>query len=124
MAGLAFGVLGFVVLGLATTSFVFCFGIPLTALWGLAGPASQGLMSRRVSASEQGQLQGANNSLRGIAGMLGPGMFTLTFAAFIGTQRDWHLPGAPFFLAAVLLTGSGLLAWRVTRQAIRDENAA
>ena len=34
-------------------------GVPVMALWGLAGPALQGLMSRLVSPSEQGQLQGA-----------------------------------------------------------------
>lgn len=115
LAGLAFGVAGFIVFGFAETGFVFWWGIPLTALWGLAGPAAQGLMSRRVGASEQGQLQGANSSLRGISGMIGPGVFTLIFAAFIGARSDWHLPGAPFYLAALLLVGAGILAWRVAR---------
>lgn len=115
IAGLAFGVAGFFVFGFASSGFAFWWGIPLTALWGLAGPAAQGLMSRRVSASEQGQLQGANSSLRGISGMIGPGIFTLIFAAFIGARSDWHLPGAPFYLAALLLAGACVLAWRVTR---------
>jgi hypothetical protein len=30
-------------------------------------------------------------------------LFTQTFAAFIGPQRDWHLPGAPMLVAALLL---------------------
>ena len=46
------------------------------ALWGLAGPASMGIMSRLVGASEQGQLQGANSSLMALAGLIGPGLFT------------------------------------------------
>ena len=37
-------------------------------------------MSRHVGADEQGQLQGANASIPGIASMLGPGLFSLTFA--------------------------------------------
>ena len=55
-------------------------------------------MTRRVSSSEQGQLQGAIASLTGIAGLLGPSLFTQTFAAFIGPQADWHFPGAPYLI--------------------------
>ena len=29
-------------------------------------------------------------------------LFTQTFATFIGAHRDWHLPGAPFLLSALL----------------------
>ena len=36
------------------------------SLWGLMSPALQGLMTRLVSPSEQGQLQGANSSVLGI----------------------------------------------------------
>ena len=85
------------------------------AFWGLAGPSMQVFMTRRVSSSEQGQLQGAIASLTGIAGLLGPSLFTQTFAAFIGPQADWHFPGAPYLLSTmILLLGAGI-AWRVTR---------
>lgn len=80
---------------------------------GLYGPSAQGLMTRHVQPSEQGRLQGANNSLMGITGVIGPGIFTLTFAHFIGSQSDWHLPGAPFLLAALMLMIAVILAWRV-----------
>ncbi len=85
---------------------LFLIGVPLQALWGLDGPAAQGLMTRRVDASEQGQLQGALSSLRGIAGLIGPGLFTLTFAHFIGPGSGLQLPGAPFLLAAALLASA------------------
>jgi DHA1 family tetracycline resistance protein-like MFS transporter len=49
----------------------------------------------------------------GIAGVIGPGIFTLTFASFIGVQSDWHLPGAPFLLSALMLVMAFGLAWRV-----------
>jgi MFS transporter, DHA1 family, tetracycline resistance protein len=117
VTGLLFGVAGFAIFGLAPTGALFWLGVPVNALWGLSGPPMQGLMSSRVSASEQGQLQGALSSLRGIAFMIGPGLFTLTFASFIGARRDWHLPGAPFVLAALLLAGAVLVALRVTRPA-------
>jgi DHA1 family tetracycline resistance protein-like MFS transporter len=115
VAGLLAGTGGFTVYGLAATGAWALAGVPLQALWGLSAPAAQGLMTRRVDAADQGQLQGAQASLMGIAGLIGPGLFTLTFAAFIGARRDWHLPGAPFLLAALLLASAVAVAWRVTR---------
>jgi DHA1 family tetracycline resistance protein-like MFS transporter len=49
-------------------------------------------MTRRVSPFEQGELQGAIASLRGIAMLIGPGLFSLTFACFIAPEHP--LPGA------------------------------
>lgn len=115
IAGLLFGTVAFAIYGLAATGAVFMIGVPVMALWGLSGPSAQGLMTRRVEPAAQGQLQGALQSLRGITGMLGPGLFTLTFANFIGSRYDWHLPGAPFLLAALLVAGAMTTAWKVTR---------
>ena len=115
IAGLLFGVAGFSVFGFATSGIAFWSGIPLMALWGLASPSMLGLMSRRVGPSEQGQLQGANSSIMGIANLLGPGLFTQAFAIAIGAGSAWHLPGAPFVLAAALLVVATIAAWVVTR---------
>jgi MFS transporter, DHA1 family, tetracycline resistance protein len=117
LIGLLFGVAGFLVFGLATSGPAFLLGIPLMALWGLANPSAQGLMSRRVGPSEQGRLQGANSSVMGIANMVGPGLFTQAFAIAISSGRDWHLPGAPFVLAAALLAVAASAAWAATRAA-------
>jgi MFS transporter, DHA1 family, tetracycline resistance protein len=114
LAGLGFGAAGFAVYGFAPTGLVFWMGIPLMTLWGLSGPAAQGLMTRRVQPGEQGQLQGAQSSLVGIAGLFGPGLFTWTFASFIGPLSGWELPGAPFLLAALLLACAMGVASQVT----------
>jgi MFS transporter, DHA1 family, tetracycline resistance protein len=114
LLGLSFGALGFAIYGLAESGAMFWLGIPVMSLWGLFGPSSQGLMSSRIGQSEQGQLQGALSSLMGIAGMIGPSLFTQTFAHFISPQSGAHLPGAPFLLAASLLLFAIGLAWRVT----------
>lgn len=114
IAGLLCGAVGFAIYGLAPTPTIYCLGIPVMAFWGLAGPSAQALMTRRVGPSEQGQLQGAIASLSGIAGLIGPSLFTQTFAAFIGPQAGWHLPGAPFLLATLLLLTGATLAWRAT----------
>ncbi|MEA2906515.1 MAG: transporter, family, tetracycline resistance protein [Alphaproteobacteria bacterium] len=113
--GLLFGIAGFTTWALAPNGLVYWLGIPLLSLWGFAGAASLGLMSRRVSPSEQGQLQGANASMMGIANLIGPGLFTQVFAFFIGAGAAWHLPGAPFLLAALLLAAAAVVAMRVTR---------
>ena len=102
LAGLAFGAAGFTIFGLAARGWMFCAGIPVMALWGFVGPALQSLMSRLVSPSEQGQLQGANSSVMGLTGLIGPGLFTTTLAYFIA-PGGWQLPGAPWLLAALLL---------------------
>ncbi len=113
LAGLLFGMVGFAIFGLAPVGIIFCLGIPIFSLMGMYGSSSQGLMTRHVQPSQQGQLQGANNSIMGIAGVVGPGIFTLTFASFIGRQSNWHLPGAPFLLALLMLVAAFGLAWRV-----------
>ncbi len=117
IAGLACGVAGFAIFGLAPNGPIFWLGIPVMALWGLSNPASQGLMSRRIGPQQQGQLQGANASLMGVANLIGPGLFTLTFAFAIGAAKDWGLPGAPYLLAAGLLAAAMVVALRATRGA-------
>jgi MFS transporter, DHA1 family, tetracycline resistance protein len=114
LTGLLGGAGGFAIYGLAPNTAAFVAGLPIFALMGLFTPAVQSLMTRRVAANEQGQLQGTTSSLMGIAGMIGPGLFTLTFATFIGARRGWHLPGAPFLLAGLMLGTAALIAWRVT----------
>jgi DHA1 family tetracycline resistance protein-like MFS transporter len=115
LAGLFFGVLGFAGFALANRGWIVLAAIPFIALWGVAAPAIQSLMSRRVDPTSQGKLQGAINSLRAVTGMAGPILFTQIFAVAISPKYALHFPGAPYFLAAVLLLCSLLLAVFVTR---------
>ena len=102
--GLACGVAGFAAFGLAITGAWFLAGIPLTALWGIASAATLGLMSRYVGASEQGQLQGANSSLMGIANPLGPASSPRP------SRYSWVQAPPCSFRRAVLLAGLMLVA--------------
>jgi MFS transporter, DHA1 family, tetracycline resistance protein len=115
IAGLAFGVAGFGIFGLAPTAAVFFLGIPVMALWGLVNPSSAGLMSRRIDGGHQGQLQGANASLLGVANLIGPELYMQTFAFAIGAAKGWGVPGAPYLVAAALLAISIVVALRATR---------
>ncbi len=118
--GLLAGAAGFIVWGLATDSITFLLAIPVFAPIGLAGPALQSLMTRRVDPSQQGQLQGANNSILGLTGIFGPILFTLVFSQFIGPLAFTALPGAPFVLAAALMAVSAGLAVRVSRPSHKE----
>ena len=116
LIGLAFGALGFAIYGVAWNGALFLIGVPLMALWGFANPAAMALMSRHVGVDEQGQLQGANASIQGIANLIGPGLFSLVFAFAIRPELPVHLPGAPFALAAALLVAAMAIAWAVTKR--------
>ncbi|HEY8072248.1 MAG TPA: TCR/Tet family MFS transporter [Methylocystis sp.] len=114
VVALAFGALGFAVYAFASNDWLFLSAPPLIALWAMANPAFQGLATRLKGASEQGRLQGALASLRGVSGMIGPLLFTQIFAASIGARI---FPGASYFLAAALLAVSLLVALAATREA-------
>lgn len=107
--GLVFGTLGFLIYGLAPTGWLFLAAVPVMSLWGFAGPSAQSLMTQHVSASEQGQLQGATAGLVSLAGIFGPGLFTQTFAATIQP-----MPGAVFILAGLMLVIALAIGWRAT----------
>jgi len=116
LLGLGFGAAGFLIYGAAPTGIWFWFGIPVMALWGVSGAATQALMTQMVAPDQQGQLQGATASVQSLSQLVGPFLFTLTFAYFISKRAPLELPGAPFLLAAGLL----VLAAAIAVQTLRD----
>lgn len=122
--GLAGGGLGLVCIAFAPTGWLFALTMLPTALWGLAMPTSQSLMTRLVNPDEQGQLQGANSSIISIAGLISPLVMGGVYALAVGPYAHLNLPGAPFLLAGFIMVFATLLAWRVTRAATRAESAA
>ncbi|HXX65875.1 MAG TPA: TCR/Tet family MFS transporter [Polyangiaceae bacterium] len=115
IAGMALGAVGFAFYGAASSGNLFLIGVPFGALWGIANPALQALMTREVPATHQGRLQGAVSSLRGIGGMIGPILFTQTFAAAIRPRAHLPWPGAPYLLAAALLVTCAAVSAHVAR---------
>ena len=112
LVGFAAGALGFFIYGVAPTGELFWIGIPVMSLWGVAGAAIQALTTQLVAPDQQGQLQGATNSVNSIAQLVGPFLFTLTFAYFISAGAPLKLPGAPFLLASLLLLLALVIAAR------------
>ena len=122
LLGAAAGATGFAIYGFAPNGWIYFVGVPVFALMNFLQPGLQGLMTRRVEASGQGQLQGANQSLQGIASVIGPVIFGLTFAWSIRHEGVLYQPGLAIYLAAGLLVAAFLLALRVGRapQAVAD----
>lgn len=117
LLGLACGVVGFAIYGFATSPWVFLLGMPISALWAIAQPATQALITREVGPEVQGRLQGALMSLVSLAGIVAPALFAGTFGWFIGKNAPVYQPGASFFLAAIVLGSALLIAMRHTRPA-------
>ncbi len=111
--GQFFGAVGMVIAGIARGGALYIASIPVISMWNISFPAAQGMMTHRVSEREQGELQGAIQSLRSIAFVIGPFLFSGTFAWFINPKRSFQLPGAPYYLAAALLFTAMLMATRV-----------
>ncbi len=110
LMGMALGLAGFLMFGFSKTGALLLWGIPLMNGMSFVWPSAQSLMTRSAAPNEQGQLQGAIQSIRGISGLIGPGLFTWIFAQTVGAHAIIHLPGSPFFLASALLLAALLLA--------------
>ncbi|MDI1252227.1 TCR/Tet family MFS transporter [Thermomonas sp.] len=110
LLGLACGAVGFAVYGVAGQGWIFLLGLPISALWAIAAPATQSLITRQVGADAQGRIQGALTSLVSLAGIVGPAIFAGSFGWFVSDAAPVKLPGIPFLIAAALL----VVAWLVT----------
>ncbi len=116
MLGLVCGAIGFTAYSLVPQGWMIWLFTPILACMGIFGPSLQSLMSKRVQPHEQGKLQGANASIIGITGMVGPALFTQSFSRSIAPGARIHFAGTPFLLAGILIFSALLLAQRVTRQ--------
>jgi MFS transporter, DHA1 family, tetracycline resistance protein len=109
--GLLGGGLSLLAMGLAPSAPLFVAALVPSSLWGLAEPTMKSLMSRKVPESDQGQLQGATQSVASLAGITGPLFFGWVYAL-----SSESLPELSFVLAgATLLLAAGLSAAAGTR---------
>ncbi|MBD7939857.1 TCR/Tet family MFS transporter [Brevundimonas guildfordensis] len=140
--GLSGGAVGIALMGWAPTGVAFIVAMLPNALWGLAMPTLQSLMTRRVGESEQGQLQGANMSVASIAGVASPLFFGWIYSVSAGEggaqAATWLAdqglqamsdtagallsePGLAFYLASAVLALGALIGFLTARRAERDE---
>ncbi len=111
--GLALSTLGHVAFGLASRGWMIYVLIFPFALGGIAGPATQAILTHEVGATEQGELQGSVNSLGGLAAILGPLIGTALLGRFGPIDAHPHIEGSAFYVAACFNALGLLLALRV-----------
>jgi len=111
-AGLILYTIGLFLFGLANQSWMmFAFIVPY-AMGGIAGPALQGIMSEKVPANAQGELQGGLTGLVSLTSIFGPMLMGGLFNFFTRAGTPLYLPGAPFFMGAFICLLSLLFAMR------------
>jgi DHA1 family tetracycline resistance protein-like MFS transporter len=109
IVGAALPIIGLGWVAYAPNAWLYLIGVPFNAFWQLLTPGLQGLMTRRVGPAEQGQLQGANQSLAGMASVLGPIIYGLSFAWAV-RHGELHIPGLPFMIASLTMAACLLIA--------------
>ncbi|MFH5925614.1 TCR/Tet family MFS transporter [Roseomonas xinghualingensis] len=115
--GLVGGAVGIACMGLAPSGWLFALALVPNALWGLAMPTLQALMTHRVSEREQGQLQGATMSVSSIAGVASPVFFGGVYALSVGEGAVIPFIGTAFLIAAAVLLMGAFLGAATTRRA-------
>jgi DHA1 family tetracycline resistance protein-like MFS transporter len=114
--GLSFYSLGLFLFAFANAGWMmYVFLIPY-CLGGLAGPSLQALLARYVPSNEQGELQGALTSLMSLSTILGPLLMNNLFSYFT-TRSEIRFPGVSFFLGALFMVSSVIIAWVVLKKA-------
>ena len=113
--GLIVAASGFAALGLATESWMAYAALVPMAFMGLAMPSIRSLMTARVPDNAQGELQGAIASLMGLTMIAAPLIMTQLFRSFTSADAPIDLPGAPYFLAALMMLMAALMLTRYTR---------
>lgn len=106
LIGLAAGVLSLLGFGLAPAGWFIPVSMLLFGFWGLQGPATMAMMSRRVSETEQGRLQGAMAGLTSLADGIGPFVFGALYSVTVAAGLHGAWSGVAFIAAALLLLGS------------------
>ena len=107
--GFAVGIVSMAGYAFATHAWIVYALIIFGAFFGLAMPSMQSMMSRRVPANAQGELQGAIAGLQSVSAIIAPFVMTQLFQWATRPAAGAGFPGAPMLLGALMLAGSWLM---------------
>ncbi|MCX6295536.1 MAG: MFS transporter, partial [Bacteroidetes bacterium] len=101
--GLVFYIIGLSLFTFANQPWMLYAFTLVYCLGGIAPPSLQGIISGRMPANEQGELQGIITSLISLSNIISPLIMTHLFYFYTTERSVIHFPGAPFAAAAVLV---------------------
>jgi MFS transporter, DHA1 family, tetracycline resistance protein len=83
-----------------STIVAFCM-LAISAFQSFVQPSLMAMMSRRIAADQQGELQGLNTSVAALAAILAPFVLAQPLAWFTGPSAPFYFPGAAFAVSVV-----------------------
>ncbi len=86
-------------------------------------PSTNGLMSRRIAAEAQGELQGFNGSITALGSIVAPLVLNPVLAYFTSDAAPFRFAGAAFVVAAVVATAAFAMLALQERAARRERTA-
>jgi MFS transporter, DHA1 family, tetracycline resistance protein len=116
LTGIAIAALGYFGYATATAGWMMFAWLATWFFGAIVMPTTNALMSHRISADAQGELQGAIASLYSLSSIVGPPIMAQLFGRFSAPDASMHLPGAAFFAATGLAVLSLVIYWRATRE--------
>jgi MFS transporter, DHA1 family, tetracycline resistance protein len=116
LIGIAMATLGNLGYATATASWMMFAWLATWLFGAMVMPSTNAYMSHRIPPDAQGELQGATASLYSLGAIVGPPLMTQLFGRFTAPGAHVHVPGAPFFMAALLTGSAGVTYWAVTRE--------
>lgn len=120
--GLGMYAIGMLLFSFATEGWMmFAILIPY-CLGGICGPSLQSVITKNVAANEQGELQGALTSLMSVTSTIGPPLMASLYYQFSKDDSSLKFPGAPFFLAFILMSVSVVITYfNFKRKGIKNQ---
>lgn len=117
-AGTAVYVVSFLAFAFATEGWMIYLILFPSAFDGIAGPAIQSLITAKVPADEQGELQGSLVSLGSLTSVIAPLFYTFVFAEFSKPTAPVQFLGMPYIMAAVISVAALYLAYLGVRSSV------
>ena len=116
LTGIAIAAVGYLGYGTATAGWMMFAWLGTWLFGAMVMPTTNALMSHRVPADAQGELQGAVASLYSLSTIVGPPIMTQLFGHFSSPAAPVYFPGAAFVASTVLATTAFVIYWSVTRE--------
>ncbi|UOE36886.1 TCR/Tet family MFS transporter [Chryseobacterium oryzae] len=109
--GLSLYALGMLLFAFATEGWMMLAILIPYSLGGICGPSLQSVISKNVAPNEQGELQGALTGLMSVTSCIGPPLMTYLFYHYSEKSAVMKFPGAPFFLAFIMMAISVVITY-------------